>query len=217
MCIRDRLYDLIQHYRKTEQFDRFKNMPIYVDSPLAKEATKLFKQDAHYLIPSIKAMVDKKVDPFSAKNITFVGDMKDSVRLSKDKTPKVIISSSGMCQGGRILGHLKETIESEQTTLIFVGYQGEWTIGRQLLEKKETVVINDKEYSPKCKIIKLSGFSGHGDRIMIKNWLASIKNKEQIFITHGEEDAREALQTYIDGLAPCITIPMRNTTIEIED
>jgi len=211
------LYDLIQHYRKTEQFDRFKNMPIYVDSPLAKEATKLFKQDAHYLIPSIKSMVDKKIDPFSAKNITFVGDMKDSVRLSKDKTPKVIISSSGMCQGGRILGHLKETVESEQTTLIFVGYQGEWTIGRQLLEQKETVVINDKEYSPKCKIIKLSGFSGHGDRIMIRTWLASIEDKQQIFITHGEEDAREALQTYIDGLAPTITIPMKNTTIEIED
>jgi len=211
------LYDLIQHYRKTEQFDRFKNIAIYVDSPLAKEATKLFKKDAAYLHPSIKALIDKGVDPFYTKNITVVGDMKSSVRLSKDNTPKVIISSSGMCQGGRILGHLKEKVESEKTTIIFVGYQGEWTIGRQLLDQSAEIEINEKIYTPKCKIIKLSGFSGHADRIMIKNWVSAIKNKEHIFITHGDENARLALKEYIHDSAPNITIPQKNSTIEIED
>jgi metallo-beta-lactamase family protein len=211
------LYDLIQHYRKTEQFDRFKNMPIYVDSPLAKEATKVFKKDASYLQPSIKDLIDKNIDPFYTKNIHIVGDMKDSIRLSKDTSPKVIISSSGMCQGGRILGHLKEKIESDKTTLIFVGYQGEWTIGRQLLDQVAEVEINEKKYTPKCKVIKLSGFSGHGDRKMIKDWLTAIKDKEHIFITHGEEEARIALKDYIGNCAPKITIPKRDTTIEIED
>lgn len=211
------LFDLIQHYRRTEQYDRFKNMPIYVDSPLAKEATKLFKKDSAYLLPKIDQMVQKKIDPFKEKNITFVGDMKDSVRLSKDSTPKIIISSSGMCQGGRILGHLKENVESEKTTLIFVGYQGEWTIGRKLLEQKPTIEINEKTYTPKCRIIKLSGFSGHGDRKMIRSWLSQIQDKEHIFITHGEEDAREALKSYIQDQAEHISIPKRNSTIEIED
>lgn len=211
------LFDLIQHYKKSDAMDKFNSMPIFVDSPLAKEATKLFRKDSNYLRNSIHEMIQKKVDPFSSKNITFVGDMKDSVRLSKDKTPKIIISSSGMCQGGRILGHLKEKITSENTSIIFVGYQGEWTIGRQLLEQKSTVEINDKSYSPKCKIIKLSGFSGHGDRIMIKDWLSKIKGRNTIFITHGEDDARLDLKNYIHDLSENIIIPKRNTTIEIGD
>lgn len=211
------LYDLIQHYHRTEQFDRFKHMAIYVDSPLATEATKLFKKDSAYLSPTINAMVQNKIDPFKEKNIIFVTDMKDSTRLSKDTSPKVIISSSGMCQGGRILGHLKENVESDKTTLIFVGYQGEGTTGRKLLEQHPTIEINDKSYSPKCRIIKLSGFSGHGDRKLIRSWLSQIKDKEHIFITHGEEDAREALKEYISDQAKYITIPKKNSTIEIED
>lgn len=152
-------------------------------------------------------MIQKNIDPFKEKNITFVGDMKDSVRLSKSSSPKIIISSSGMCQGGRILGHLKENVESEKTTLIFVGYQGEWTIGRKLLEQHPTIEINEKSYTPKCRIIKLSGFSGHGDRKMIRSWLSQIKDKQHIFITHGEDDARDALKAYIADQAEFITIP----------
>lgn len=211
------LFDLIQHYQNNGQFDKFLSIPIYADSPLAKSATKLFKQDAAYLRPEIKAMLDKGIDPFHSKNITIVGDMKDSIHLAKDNASKVIISSSGMCQGGRILGHLKEKVESEKTSIIFVGYQGEWTTGRKLLEGANTIQINEKSYTPKCKIIKLSGFSGHGDRIMIKSWIESIKNSKHIFITHGEEDARVALKSYLSDIRSNITIPKRNTTIEIED
>lgn len=209
------VYDLIQYYQKTNRMDTFLSMAFYVDSPLAKEATKLFRKNANYLQANIRAMIEKKQDPFKAKNITFVGDMKDSIRLSKDKIPKVIISSSGMCQGGRILGHLKEKIESDKTSIIFVGYQGEWTIGRQLLDQKPSIVIDEKTYTPKCRIIKLSGFSGHGDRKMIRSWLEKIEGIKHIFITHGEEDARQSLKNYIADLGPEITIPKINEKIKI--
>lgn len=211
------LYDMIEHYKKIDAMDKFLSIPIYVDSPLAKAATKLFKEDSKYLVAKIDEMVRKKQDPFAAKNITFIGEMKDSIRLSKDKTPKVVISSSGMCQGGRIISHLKENIESDKTTIIFVGYQGEWTLGRQLLDQKQSVTISEKSYTPNCRIIKLSGFSGHGDRKMIKAWLEAIGDKKHIFITHGEEDARLALKDYISDLGTEITIPKRDETIEIED
>ncbi|MBN2898905.1 MAG: MBL fold metallo-hydrolase [Clostridia bacterium] len=211
------LFDLIQHYRSSGQLEQFLNMPIYVDSPLAKAATTLFKKEARYMQPAINKMIESGIDPFYSKNITIVGEMKDSIRLAKDNAPKIIISSSGMCQGGRIIGHLKEKIESDKTTLIFVGYQGEWTIGRRLLEKEATVEIEGKSYTPQCKIIKLSGFSGHGDRKMIKSWLNTIQEKKHIFITHGEEEARFALELYLEDLATDITIPKHNTSIEIED
>ncbi len=210
------IFELIEYYKRINAMDRFLSIPIYLDSPLSHQATKIFKKEYKYLKPSVANMIESGKDIFSSKNIQIVEDMKDSIRLAKDISSKVVIASSGMCQGGRIISHLKYNVQLENYTIIFIGYQAEGSIGRQLLEKAPVIKIADDEYSPKCKIIKIDGFSGHGDRKALKTWIDKIQNKKHIFITHGEDESREDLKEFILDLNTPITIPKKNQIISLE-
>jgi metallo-beta-lactamase family protein len=173
--------------------DDFK-IPIYVDSPMAIQATKLFEKDTEYMRPEVIDLIQAGKQPFMLKTLKFVEEAKASHMLDKafqdNKGPlnqaKVIISASGMCEAGRILYHLNTYLEKQKTNIVFVGYQAEESLGRKIQEGQKEVTIFDKKISNLAGHYTLSGFSGHADQEELLQWLSESKPKK-IILVHGED------------------------------
>lgn len=182
------------------------NIPIYIDSPLALEATKIYESHIEFMGETVKKF---NKAPFKMTNLHLVTSVEGSVALNHDKTPKVIISASGMCEAGRITHHLKHNLWRSNTSVIFIGYQAEGTLGRKLLDGEKTVNILDTEIKVNATIYDLHGFSGHADETHLMAWLSQIKPPKQIFINHGETESRMALADAIKAV--------RETSIHMPD
>jgi len=181
----------IKNLLKEDQYSVLKNMPIYIDSPLGLKATEIYKNNRK----ALRKPLENDIKLFDLKNIKYIEEIKDTFSVINSENPKLIISSSGMCNGGKIVFYLKELLGKDSTEIIFIGYQAENTLGRQLLEKKSSVWINKKEYPVHAKIHKINGFSAHGDQADLINFAKNLSNTPDIiFLTHGEEDARRQLK-----------------------
>ena len=165
---------------------------VYIDSPMATTATEVFKKNAQVFDDETKEFILNGDHPLDFKNLKFTRNTADSQMLNMDKSPKVIISASGMCEAGRIRHHLKHTLWDERNSIVFVGYQAEGTLGRHLIEGAteiklfgETVVVN-------AQIHNLEGFSGHADQKGLLDWLGGFQTMpKQIFLVHGELESKQ--------------------------
>lgn len=176
----------IKHYIRThdnEQSKILNQIPIYLDSPLALDATDIYSKHSAYMSELIKTYGES---PFKLKNLHIINHVDDSIALNFNTSSKVIISASGMCEAGRIKHHLKHNLWKPNTHVIFVGYQGEETLGRAILTGADSVRILDEEIAIKAKIHEVTGFSGHADETQLTDWVTEIKGLEKIFVTHGE-------------------------------
>lgn len=167
--------------------------PVVVDSPLAVEATEIFGRDG---LPCYDeetlALVKNGVNPISFPGLTTSVTSDDSKMINADKTPKVILSASGMCEAGRIRHHLKHNLWRPECTVLFVGYQSEGTVGRALLEGMKAVKLFGETIEVRSEIAKLNSISGHADQNGLRAWAKSFDPKPvRMFITHGDEDACE--------------------------
>lgn len=174
--------------------------PVYVDSPMANEATAIYQQCGNdCLDEETRALVDAGINPiwFDGLRMTLSSD--DSKALNLDKTPKVIISASGMCEAGRIRHHLKHNIWREESTVLFVGYQAEGTLGRKLYEGAEKVKLFGEDIRVCCEVGLLPGKSGHADRDGLVNWLAGFETKPKlVFVNHGEDSVTDDFAAYLE-------------------
>ena len=124
----------------------------------------------------------------------------DSKRINEIDDPCIIMSTSGMCTAGRIKHHLKRNISNARNTILFVGYQAGGTLGRQILDGRETVRIHGKEHPVRASIRRIYGFSGHADRCGLLQWCKNFRNPpRRVFLTHGDEDAARHLATTLQG------------------
>ena len=167
------------------------NFPVYIDSPLAKAATTVFCGDLHgYLDEQALELVKDGTHMFTFPNLNLVESSEESKMLNMDTTPKVIISASGMCDAGRIRHHLKHNLWKPECTVVFVGYQGEGTLGRSLLEGAKSVKLFGEEIAVHAKIVNFQGLSSHADRDHLLSWIADIKapKPQRVFIVHGDRE-----------------------------
>ena len=173
--------------------------PIYVDSPLAIEATSIFIQcDRSCFDEETIAILDGGENPIWPEGIRLSVTAEDSVLINSDPRPKVIISASGMCDAGRIRHHLKHTLWDWRNMVVFAGYQAEGTLGRKLQDGVEKVVLFGETIAVKAEIATLTGTSGHADRNGLLAWLQSFEKKpDMIFINHGEEESCESFKTLL--------------------
>ncbi|MEA1974018.1 MAG: MBL fold metallo-hydrolase [Bacillota bacterium] len=211
-----RTQNIVLELKKLLKIDKYKvlnNLPIYIDSPLGLKATTIYENN----LQSLKNDLHDKTDLFNLKNIHFIEELKDTFTIMRTSNPKLIISSSGMCNGGKILFYLKEFLDDISTNIIFIGYQAENTLGRELLEKKNTVWISKKEYKVKAKIHKINGYSAHADQNDLVNFVTNLKKSPDIvFITHGEEPSREALkEKLLENNVKNIILPEKNKQIQL--
>ena len=191
------IYELNKYY-DYENVDEYMKIPIYIDSPLAINATEVFQKNASSFNDKTREMILKGDNPFTFSNLRYIKSQEESMTLNKSDYPKVIISSSGMATAGRIRHHLKHNLWNPLNSLIFVGYQAEGSLGRILLDGAKKVKLLGEEINVALEIYDIEGFSGHADQNVLLNWISQFKIKpKKIFIVHGEEKPASTLANLI--------------------
>ena len=183
----NRFYDSNNEYRK--ELDK---IFVYIDSPMATTATEIFRRNAQVFDEETREYILKGDNPLEFKNLKFTRSSKESQDLNFNKEPKIIISASGMCEAGRIRHHLKHNLWNPKNSIVFVGYQGQGTLGRSLVEGIKMVTLFGEEIQVNAEIHNLEGFSGHADQNGLFAWLAHFEQRpKQIFLVHGEEESKK--------------------------
>ena len=170
------------------------DFPVYVDSPLAIEATGIFLQcDTEYLDEKMRAEIRAGINPLVFPGLELAVSQEESVAINENETPKVIISASGMCDAGRVRHHLKHNLWRPESMVLFVGYQSVGTLGRILVDGAESVKLFNETIQVEAEISKLPGISGHADRGGLLAWLQGFQEKPSfVFVNHGDPEAAEA-------------------------
>ncbi|MFA7637212.1 MAG: MBL fold metallo-hydrolase [Monoglobales bacterium] len=167
----------------------FENFLVYVDSPLAVEATKIYQEKLFdYYDDETLSLIKQGINPIDFPGLRLSVTKEDSMAINFDLIPKVIISASGMCEAGRIRHHLKHNLWKENSTILFVGYQAEGTLGRRLLNGVKAVNLFGEEIQVKARIESVVGISGHADRDMLLGWLGALElPPKKVFVNHGDD------------------------------
>lgn len=175
-------------------------VPIYVDSPMASNATSVFRVHPECYDESVnEAFLKHHKNPFGFNSLTYTTSVEDSKELNKKDGPMIIISADGMCEAGRVLYHLANEISNTKNTVMIVGYMAEDTLGRRIYDgQKEVKILGDK-YEVKAKIEKCNGFSAHADYSEMIEWLNEIDTSrlKKIFLIHGEPDQQEGFKQHL--------------------
>ncbi len=178
--------------------ETLKNVPVYVDSPMAAEATEVFLKNAQIYDAETREYIVRGDHPLDFRQLTFTRSTSDSIAINYDKRPKIIISASGMCDAGRIRHHLKHNLWDKKNSIVFVGYQAEGTLGRRLIDGEKEVTLFGELIRVGAEIHSLEGFSGHADRDQLFSWLTGFTHEPNaIFLVHGEPDSKEAFARYV--------------------
>ncbi len=189
----NRIYDGKSKYREL-----LKNVHVYVDSPMAAEATKVFRENAQVYDEEMREFIKSGDHPLDFQNLHFTRTADESRMINLDEKPKVIISASGMCTAGRIRHHLKHNLYNPKASVIFVGYQAQGTLGRLLLEGVDEVKLLGETIAVRAQIHNLEGFSGHADRDALYAWLSGFtKEPKDIFLVHGEMEVKRKFAEYV--------------------
>jgi len=194
-------------------------IPIYVDSPLGTRITRLFRHHTSELDSELQSVLETDDDPFSFENLTYVASQKDSKDLNQRHDSFVVIASSGMCENGRVVHHLKHAVGDPNNTILLLGYQAPNTLGRQLAERRPVVRIFNQDYQLKARVLQLDGLSAHADAGDLKWWFQeSVRHGSfsKAFLVHAEPDAATALaQLITDDVDEEPIIPRYRESFEI--
>lgn len=202
-------------------------MPVYVDSPLATKITRVFgEHPENYDEDAHDTFLERGVNPFKFKELRFVQSVEESMELNRDLRPHIVLAGSGMCEGGRVLHHLRHKIHDKKNTILIVGYMGQNTLGRRIQElamayeaegykgKAPTVKFYNKDYPLKAKVVTLGGFSAHGDRHECLRFLKeSGLSIKKIAVVHGEEDQSLAFSEFLEQNGYTTEVPYRGQSI----
>ena len=191
-----RTQQLVYALHKLHNAGVIPDLPIFVDSPLATRATEIFRLHPEVFDAEIREFLlsDDDNNPFGFGRLQYTQTVEQSKSLNSLKVPAVIISASGMLEGGRILHHLRSRIEDPRNTILITSWQAPNTLGRRLVEKQRTVHIFGEEFEVKARVEILTGFSGHADHDGLIDFVRVMRKRpEQTFIVHGEDDSSKNL------------------------
>ncbi len=209
---------ILYHIRKLEDQKLIPILPVYVDSPMAIETSQIYHQydEEHNLDPNL--LKDEEESPLRTHRTTFVREVDGSKSLNSMPGPAIIVSASGMCNGGRIVHHLKWRLPDKRNTILFVGFQADGTRGRLLQEGAKELNIHGEKVHVKAAIKSIDALSGHGDWKDILRWLGGFqKPPKKTFIVHGEPRASLAMQDHIqETLRWKATIPEQDEWIGLD-
>lgn len=209
------LLHLINHLKEDDLVKR--RLPVYLDSPMGGKITDIYRKFPQLYSEELSAHAQKG-DPFDFPGLTVVDSHGDSMALRKKKEPKVIIAGSGMMSGGRIVDHARHYLPQKNTRLLFVGYQGEDTLGREIEEGARSVSIYDKTVEIKASVRTLYGMSAHADQPRLLSWLNHIHGVKTVFLIHGEDGPRSVLAQCIreEGTIPLVVEPQMKEEFQLD-
>lgn len=170
------------------------DFPVYIDSPLAIEATSIFLQcDTQFVDEEMRRLIHSGVNPIVFPGLELAVSQEESRAINEDKTPKIIVSASGMCDAGRVRHHLKHNLWRPESMVLFVGYQAVGTLGRVLVDGVKHVKLFNEDIQVEAEIDTLPGISGHADKAGLLRWLGGFEEKPKlVFINHGDPETADA-------------------------
>ena len=194
------------------------DFPVYVDSPLAIEATKIFVQcDRSCFDEETLALLSQGIDPLHFDGLHPAVSAEDSKRINEDPRPKVILSASGMCEAGRVRHHLKHNLWRPESLILFVGYQAQGSLGRSIQEGARTVRLFGEEIAVRAEIAALRGISGHADKNGLLDFLKGFEKKPRlIFVNHGDEGSCEDFCRELSDLGYRAEAPYSGTEYDLQ-
>ena len=191
----ERAQDILFVLREMFERDILPECQVFLDSPLAINATKIFLQNPEFFDEETYKIF-KERDPFSFPYLKFTREVEESKKINDVKSGAIIIAGSGMLTGGRILHHLKHNLWREECSLIFVGFQPKGTLGRRIIEGADKVRILGEEIAVRAEVYTINGFSSHADQRELTEWLFHAGNPK-VFLIHGEEEKMKIFAKHI--------------------
>jgi metallo-beta-lactamase family protein len=196
---------------------RLPDVPVFVDSPLAADATEVFRLHPDCFDEETFLLLEENPDLFGQRHVRYVRRVEESKALNARKDPCIIIAASGMCEAGRILHHLRNNIEDSRNTVLIIGYQAPDTLGRRLVEGRPEIRIHDHHWKLRAEVVVLNGFSSHADQKDFQAFLGPLAGQtKQACLVHGEMDQAEALALSLRdyGFAE-VQIPERGASVSL--
>ena len=214
-----RTQQIVYFLNQLREAEVLPDIPVFVDSPLATRLTDIYRRHDHLLDEYAQKWLQLDDDLFHFDGLHYVRSQRESMELNRRKDPFVVISASGMCENGRVVHHLKHALERPENTVVIIGFQAAHTLGRRLVEKRETVRIFGRDYTVRARIEKLNGLSAHADVEDFRWWFEQMAQQGgigQAFLVHGEESSARDLATVLDDFCdePPI-IPQRMESYEV--
>jgi metallo-beta-lactamase family protein len=214
-----RTQEIVYSLHKLASAGLLPDVPIFVDSPLAVNATEVFRLHPECYDADVRDFMnrDRHPDPFGFDRLRYIRNVEDSKLLNEREDPMVIISASGMCEAGRVQHHLKHSITDPRNTVLIVSWQAPYTLGRRLVERQPVVKIFGEEFPLRARVESINGYSAHADRAGLLGWAAPVaRGLQHAFVVHGDPEPAAALG---DGLrqlgAPNVAVPAQGDVFQL--
>jgi metallo-beta-lactamase family protein len=208
-----RTQDLVMWMKDLVKEGRVPPLPMYIDSPLALRATEIFRRHPECYDQETYRILTAEGDPFMAKYIRYVSSVQESQKLNTMRGPCIIVAASGMCEGGRVLHHLRHAIQDEDTIVAIVGFQAEHTLGRKLVEGWDVVPIFGAPVPRRAQVVRFNGLSAHADRDDLLSYFRAISPPpSRVFVVHGEDRQAFSLAAAIRAEHPSLEVTVPDTS-----
>lgn len=197
--------------------NRIPRLPVYVDSPLTVKVTDVFRLHPECFDEEMQMLFDSRNDPFDFPDLTMIRSKEASQGLNQEDGPMVIIAASGMCEGGRVLHHLRNNIQNPNNMVLIVGFQAQNTLGRKIVERQQTVRIFGVEHDLEAEVRVIQAYSGHADKHGLEEFaLASKESLQHTFLVHGEPESLSVLSDRLTSLGfKDVNVPDRGQFFDV--
>ena len=214
----ERTQELLYEFNELAEHNRIPRVPIFLDSPLAIKATRVYREYSRYFGPEAQVLIKEGDDLFRFLGLQFTERTEESKSINEVAAPKIIIAGAGMMQGGRILHHAKRYLPDPKSTLLFIGYQAAGSLGRRILDKAPDVKIHGEVVPVRAGIKAIGGYSAHADSDMLYEYVArSADNLRNVFVVQGEPEASLYLvQRLRDNLSIQAVAPKYGDTFNLD-
>jgi len=209
----ERAQDILYYLRVLREKKQVPQNPVFLDSPLSINLTEVYQHHIEELDEELRALISQGKDPFHFPGLEFTPTVEQS-RAINQKNRVIVIAGSGMCQGGRILHHLKHNLWRDDSAIVFVGYQARNTLGRAIVDGAKKVHIFGELIAVKAKIYTINGFSAHGDKSVLLDWLKNT-GKAEIILNHGEENSSSSLAMELKARQRSVDVAEQGKVYEI--
>lgn len=214
-----RTQQILYYLNRLASAELLPKIPVYIDSPLSQKATAIYASHTECYNKEARALREQGIDPLSYPGLTFVETPEQSMALDFQPGPMIIIAASGMCEGGRVVHHLKKVVEDEDNIILIVGFQAENTLGRRIVEKRNPIKIFGQEMPLNARVEVINALSAHADKSGLMDWVNGIKGKtlKHAFAVHGEpEKVEEMARLLKERGIPHVEAPAPGQTFEFD-
>jgi metallo-beta-lactamase family protein len=215
----ERAQEIVYELKRLRAEGQVPLVPVHVDSPLAVKLTDVFRLHPECYDEDARQLLQGSDSPFDFPGLHYVTDPEDSKAIDRDDRPAIIIAANGMCEGGRVLHHLRATISDSRNTVVIVGFQAQHTLGRRLVERRPEVRIFGIPYHRRAEVVVLNGFSAHADQAGLLAFADAVRARgalRRIVLVHGEPGAQDALGHLLESRGmPSVVAPAPGETIPL--